>query len=287
MRRVVSKAGGPEVVLGLSGGEREYGGRGYGIRRYRAFEVGNRLPVSFLTFPDGLVTLVVSLEGRLRLDETHETPRLFRSPVCGPRTRALRGETTGPFRGLMVSMTPWSAFCLFGRPMRSLVDRVVELSGSADALAGELVAALSRVGDWPRRLMAVDRLLLDRMRSGPSSAGGVASAWQELVRSAGRMPVSMLAARVGWCERQLETRFREQVGLAPKTLARILRAVHARRLLRAGRTPKDVAVRCGYYDQSHLSRELKSITGFTPSWFTRTDLRSREKDFGFFQATGP
>lgn len=284
MRRVVLSAGGPEVVLGLSGERGEQG-----IRRYRAFELRSGLPQRFLKFPDGLVTLVLSLEGRLGLyDEGRPVgaPRSFRSPLCGPRTRVIAGEWSGPFRAVTVSMTPWSAFCLLGRPMRSLVDQVVELTDLAGALGDELTAALAKAGGWPRRLDSVDRLLLEGMRAGPTGAPGVAFAWRELVRTAGRMPVSRLAARVGWCERQLEARFRDHVGLAPKTLARILRALHARTLLRAGRTPKEVAVHCGYYDQSHLSRDLKSITGFTPSWFAGEQRRPGEKEFGFFQATG-
>ena len=271
-------------MFGLSGERGEHG-----TRWYRAFEVRSRLPQRFVKFPDGLVTLVLGMDGRLGLyDGVRPTgvPRQVHSPLCGPHTRVIAGEWSGPFRAVTVSMTPWSAFCLLGRPMRSLVDQVVELTDLAGALAGELVAALSRAGDWPRRLGSVDRLLLDRMRAGPPGVRGVASAWHELVRSAGRIPVSLLAARVGWCERQLEIRFRDHVGLAPKTLARILRAVHARTLLRAGRTPKEVAVQCGYYDQSHLSRDLKSITGFTPSWFAGRAGRPGEKDFGFLQATG-
>ncbi len=45
-------------------------------------------------------------------------------------------------------------------------------------------------------------------------------------------------------------------------MARFRRAV---RLLLGQQTPlTELAVRCGYYDQSHFNREFRSVTGTTP-----------------------
>ena len=83
------------------------------------------------------------------------------------------------------------------------------------------------------------------------------------------MPVARLAEDVGWSVRQLENRFREQIGLGPKAAARVLRLQRARRLLAAGRGAAETAALCGFYDQAHLSGEFKAMTGCTPREFVQ------------------
>jgi AraC-like DNA-binding protein len=104
----------------------------------------------------------------------------------------------------------------------------------------------------------------------------VAWAWRRLVRSAGRVGVQELADETGWSRRHLLTRFRTQVGLAPKTTARVLRFHHAVRLLApasvyggrpgiAAPSISDVAAACGYADHAHLVREFHALAGCTPT----------------------
>ena len=61
--------------------------------------------------------------------------------------------------------------------------------------------------------------------------------------------------------------FRNVVGLAPKMTARILRFDHAiERWKSAPKTPwTDVALAGGYTDQAHFSREVRALSGQTPS----------------------
>jgi AraC-like DNA-binding protein len=82
--------------------------------------------------------------------------------------------------------------------------------------------------------------------------------------------VRALAAEVGWSRKHLAARFHEQVGLAPKALARVLRFRRALRLLGgAGAQRSDVALRCGYYDQAHFNRDYRAFTGTTPGAWLR------------------
>ncbi|MFI1593549.1 helix-turn-helix transcriptional regulator [Streptomyces venezuelae] len=93
-------------------------------------------------------------------------------------------------------------------------------------------------------------------------------AWGELVRSGGTAPVGRLAGEVGWSVRQLENRFREQIGIGPKAAGRVVRLQRARAMLAAGRGQAETAALCGYYDQAHLSGEFRAKTGCTPGQFT-------------------
>jgi AraC-like DNA-binding protein len=63
-------------------------------------------------------------------------------------------------------------------------------------------------------------------------------------------------------------RFREHIGLPPKTVARVLRFEQAVRLAEETELSwLEIALRCGYYDQAHLIRDFRAISGCTPGTF--------------------
>jgi AraC-like DNA-binding protein len=139
----------------------------------------------------------------------------------------------------------------------------------------ELSERLAGTPDWGRQFDLVDQLLLRWSEDGPAPDPAVSWAWDQLERSTGRTPVGLLAEEIGWSRRHFAARFREQVGLAPKPTARVVRFQWAAdRLLRAkvGTTITDVAMASGYADHSHMTREFQSLAGLTPSAFVASHL---------------
>ncbi len=64
------------------------------------------------------------------------------------------------------------------------------------------------------------------------------------------------------------TAFRDQIGVAPKLYARIVRFSRAAGMLEAGSGPlTDVALAAGYYDQPHMNTEFRALSGLTPREF--------------------
>jgi AraC-like DNA-binding protein len=138
---------------------------------------------------------------------------------------------------------------------------------AAPALTG-LPERLADEPDWARRFGRVDAALLgalDASRVRPDRE--VAWAWRELLRTDGAVPVARLAEETGWSRRHLLTRFRTQVGLAPKAAGRVLRFNRAAGLLATAPsgTIADLAARCGYADHAHLDREFRALAGCTPT----------------------
>jgi AraC-like DNA-binding protein len=79
--------------------------------------------------------------------------------------------------------------------------------------------------------------------------------------------IETLAAEVGWSRRHLAARFREEIGLPPKALSRLIRIEHAAQRVRAGDPLPDIAYAGGYADQSHFSRDFRELVGCTPTEF--------------------
>lgn len=70
---------------------------------------------------------------------------------------------------------------------------------------------------------------------------------------------------LGCSERQFERRFDAAFGLRPKRFQRIARVEGALRdAMALGRCDAEVALRHGYYDQSHLGRDLRELVGAGP-----------------------
>lgn len=84
-----------------------------------------------------------------------------------------------------------------------------------------------------------------------------------------------LATRLGVSERTVTRLARRHVGMTPAAMIRRRRLQEAAEQLRVDPNIPlaEVAARYGYADQSHLSRDMRAVLGFTPTGY-RTDAAS-------------
>lgn len=81
------------------------------------------------------------------------------------------------------------------------------------------------------------------------------------------LPLPLLADLAQLSVGRFVTVFRQTVGMTPHRYICLKRIRHAQWLLRHGHSPALTAHECGFYDQSHLTRCLKSVCGMTPRQF--------------------
>ena len=82
--------------------------------------------------------------------------------------------------------------------------------------------------------------------------------------------VASVAAALGTTQRSLHRDVVHWTGLAPKVLGRIFRMQAALRILRIGvDSLATIAANAGYADQAHMTRELRRLTGATPTEYWR------------------
>jgi AraC-like DNA-binding protein len=170
---------------------------------------------------------------------------------------------------LEVLLSPLGAYRILGLPMNQLSDHTVDLVEVLGAGGRRLAERLREARTWRQRFVLMDQFLLGRLDRGPRPSPEVGRVWERLVTTGGAVPISQLASEVGWSHRHLIARFRQQVGLGPKTAARLVRFDGVWRQLDEGR-PLDwglVAAEVGYADQAHLVREFRQFTGTTPTGF--------------------
>ncbi|MBS5529069.1 AraC family transcriptional regulator [Parabacteroides distasonis] len=97
-------------------------------------------------------------------------------------------------------------------------------------------------------------------------------------RQKGIVSIKELATEVCLCLRQFERKFKFYTGYSPKEYSRIVQFWNAIHLLKPNTSFNNllfVAIQAGYYDASHLYREVKRFSGHTPKAFLTLPMKEK------------
>jgi len=215
-------------------------------------------------FPNGTFELAI------QLDEPHRPVDGGPFPaICLDGLQTATATIEGPrgrCRVLGVTLRPLGAFALLGTSLAELTDRSIDLR----AVIGRPAAELAERLDDRRQSAARVRTAVSWLRARLPRARGVdpvVAAVFERIKCDGRVAIAQLDELGGRSRSRLAQRFREQVGLAPKRYARVVRFHRALELLRGrdgGDSLSAIALAAGYYDQAHMNAEFREHAGLTP-----------------------
>ena len=215
-------------------------------------------PLSWVDVPSTAVSVILSCG-----EPYAGLPRAF---VAGLTETWSVVDLGGCGASVDLKLTPLGAYELLGMPMDELSGRVVDLGELLGPQLEPVLDGLAATDDWEARLDLVEGLLAARAAAEPArSAPEVAWAWGRLVSSGGRERIGALAREIGWSHRHLIARFRRQVGLAPKTAARVIRFRSLLAGLATGAGLAELAYDHGYSDQADLNRDFREFAGTTPT----------------------
>ncbi|MDR0357943.1 MAG: helix-turn-helix domain-containing protein [bacterium] len=169
---------------------------------------------------------------------------------------------------LQIRLSPVAATLVAGAPA-DLTGAVVPLADIWGREAVRFEEQLRAATSWNDRFRMATDALGRRLESRRAVDEEVAHAWRLMTHARGLVRVDSLADTVGWSRKRLWSRFHTQLGLTPKEAAQLVRFDHAAHLLAAGHGAAAVAAESGYADQSHLHRDVKAITGATPTAVAR------------------
>lgn len=169
-----------------------------------------------------------------------------------------------------VSLRPAGVRAILGAGSAELSRRVVDLRDIWGSAVDPLHQRLSESSTWAECFGVLDHVLLRRVRP-VRTPSEIAWAWERILKTGGQTAVHRLAREAGWGRRHFAERFRTEIGVSPKTAARILRFERACQLINRERPGlAQVAAACGFHDQSHMSREWNLLAGCTPrAWMSR------------------
>jgi AraC-like DNA-binding protein len=186
--------------------------------------------------------------------------------VTGAYDRYQVVESRGASTGVQVNFTILGLRLLVGRPIEDMTNRALAPEDVFGGFARELTHRLYDAASWDARFACLDDALTARIGDPRAVPAGVRCGWHRLIASAGRARIGDIVREVGWSQRHFSTQFTHQLGVAPKVLARMLRFGRVVRSVRDDPAADlaDLAVMAGYYDQSHLARDVREFAGTTP-----------------------
>jgi AraC-like DNA-binding protein len=197
---------------------------------------------------------------------------LVRGPSTAPVTEPLPPGTTV----VGVRLHPGAGAAVLGVPADVLRDTVVDVEALWDEAGRMLADTVNHPADAEEALAVLQNRLLVRTRAAEPSDPLVGAAVRQIRRGTS---VATVSERLDISERQLRRRCEAAVGLAPRTLHRLLRfqrfvALTQWYLASGDRSVRPtvaaLAAEVGYADEAHLSRECVRLTGRTPATFLAT-----------------
>jgi AraC-like DNA-binding protein len=226
-------------------------------------------PVARTELPRPVVVVIIEIGPPLRLHEHLDPSRAASFAggfVAGLDERPTLTTHDGFQTGVQVSLCPIAARRFFDLPMSELAGRTVSLRDLLPREERTLAERLAELPDWDARLDAVEALLAPRIAASPARTDIVAWACDRIERTPA-VELKTLARELGYSQKHVIDLFRHHVGMTPKQFSRIVRFDRLVQHLRGGGRGSwaELAARFGWYDQAHLSSDVKRITGLPPS----------------------
>ncbi|MFC4463089.1 helix-turn-helix domain-containing protein [Streptomyces xiangluensis] len=231
---------------------------------YSGFRAGSGSAVRHRVLPVNLTALIIDVTGASRL-------------VTGARADYEIHTSYRWREGVAVGLTPAGSAALLGAPARWFLGESVELADVLGAREAELAERLAAAPDWASRFTVLDEQLTAWLDTRNPVDDLVTRAWLRLQRPGPRTGVEALAARLGVSRRYLQVRFQREIGLPPRSVARIARLQRTVGRLVAAEDLARIAAECGYADQPHFTREIREMTGLSPTGLC-ANLQYRELD---------
>jgi len=169
---------------------------------------------------------------------------------------------------IIVVFQPIGAKVFFSMPMDELRGQNIEIDALSDSQIMELEDRLMAIADNQTCVHQIERFLLNRLYRFE------AYNYKRLTSAIGTINyrennVSTLAHEACLSQKQFKRIFTDYVGLNPKEFLQIARFSKTTHTLQTQPliSLDDLAYKYGYYDRSHLIKDFKTFSGYTPTEF--------------------
>ena len=181
--------------------------------------------------------------------------------------RPVRLRIREPMSVFAIRFRPWGVSRFTRSSMADMLDRAVTPRDALDQLGDDLVAALRAADSHAERVDVANSVLTGAL----SSASPHDSKLRRLleVTDGGRSTSVEMAQRLSVSDRTFRRLWRDVVGIEPRKFIQLMRFHSALQMIDAGASLADVAAECGYSDQPHMARQIKSISGLPASALRR------------------
>lgn len=223
-------------------------------------------------FSDGNTGMVFNFSDLLLHQEagSKKTTMLPQSFVYGQLDAYQNIIAKGKLGLIIAVFHPYGSSAFLKLPATELKNEIVDSGCFFGNKTDLLLEKIQERRDIYSRIKAVENFLIVNRKT-QHYAGTIATEAVRLIHlHHGNLPISSLLSNLQISERQLQRTFEEHIGISPKRYSGLTRIQFFLKLLR--NRPLETSLTSlgydsGFYDQAHLIRELKNISGITPKQY--------------------
>ena len=242
--------------------------------------------------PDGAVEIIIDLTDtpkRLYERSTGCRPVSFRHAwISGMRSRWIVIEAAPGSSMAVIRFKPGGAYRVLGFAVEAITNEVDQLDAVLGTITASLRDRILEAPDAAAKMRAIEQWLAERI-SGEFDTHPIVDYVSQRLFSPAGIRVRDVVDEIGYTQRHVLKLFRRWVGMTPKQYGRIRRFQQVLSQVAAGAPVADpvtnaflraepaaepdwadIAVRFGYYDQSHLIHEFRQLSGMTPTGYARS-----------------
>ena len=189
-----------------------------------------------------------------------QVPTLF---VHGQITERSIMHFTGPYTTIQVIFKPHALRTFFGIDASMLTDSSMGPNAfGAEALSKKLLVT----DNTNAQIALLSDFLANRLSENEHRDTLIEDILEYIDQTIDDISVEKVHTAFGISERQLQRRFKQNVGISPQLYIRIRRINEAFRLMDSGNFEhlSDIAHQLNFHDQSHFIRDIKAFAGINP-----------------------
>lgn len=223
--------------------------------------------------PDGSMELVINLhEDTIRIydRQNHEQFQCFTgSVISGAHTECFVIDTASQTSIIGVHFNPGSAFPFLTLPAGELHNAHISIDMLWGPTANDLRNQLLEAGSTDTKFHILEQFLLTHTAHPLVRHPAITFALKEFQSVPNTRTIAEVTEQIGLSPRRFIQIFREEVGLTPKQFCRVRRFQETLCLINRGEQIEwtDIALTCGYFDQSHFNHDFRVFSGLNPSTY--------------------
>jgi AraC-like DNA-binding protein len=221
-------------------------------------------PYIYRGYADGCTEMIFHYRGVYDILVGDAREKSFAAGVHGQTRTYSRAVINESFSIFGCYLFPHAVTAVFGLPATDFADRMTDFASALGGEGRELEERMLSTADTAEHVRILSAFLKRRIdRSRPVEPRILVSIAQ-MFDTRGTASVTELSKRHFFSHRQFERKFKEFSGFSPKLFARITRFQSALKEFGSGKSLINIALDCGYYDQSHFISDFKEFSGYSP-----------------------
>ena len=240
-----------------------------------SFDPDAILPDRDVVLPDGCIDLLINTGPSFTRFDNHvgQEFQVREYALIGQRKNAIEISQTAETTFFAIRFTPFGLKSIIPIESSELTGKMLEEDKTLKSLVDSIRHILEKKNPFHEKLQRVEEAMEKRFNADFTIKPIIEKATRHILSVHGNFNVSTFCREYKIHKSTLEKYFLTYVGLRPKEFASIVRFNYAHSKLRNGKANSltQLALECGYYDQSHMIKDFKRFSNSSPSKFIKAN----------------